>query len=427
MGKAFRPYELDQTLLMPPCLRDWLPQGHLAHFIDSVAGELDLSAIYASYEDPRGQAAYEPAMMVRLLLYGYCTGKLSSRKIERATYDDVAFRYLAADTHPDHDTIAAFRQRHLSALERLFVQVLRLCQKAGLVKLGHVAIDGTKIKANANSMKRTTYGKLQAAERAISRQVTQLFDQAAREDVAESKSNDRTSLTLPPELADPLQRLRKIREAKAALEAEARDDDGHPPDAGGPQVPADERRVNLTDPDSRMMRDAATGGFVQAYNAQLAVDDTAQVIVATSVTQENNDYHQLEPMLDRIQDNMRTPATVTADTGYFSLAAIAAAQARGVDAYIPPHAQPKRIGKRLGRPSAPVVQMRNKLATCAGKVLYALRKTTVEPVIGLIKEQRRFRQFSFRGLHKVRAEWQLVCTTHNLLKLYRATWMPQAT
>lgn len=425
MGKAFRPYELDQTLLMPPCLRDWLPPGHLAHFIDNVVDQFDLSAIYAAYEDPRGQAAYEPAMMVRLLLYGYCTGKLSSRKIERATYDEVAFRYLAADTHPDHDTIAAFRQRHLGALERLFVQVLLLCDKAGLVKLGHVAIDGTKIKANANSLKRTTYGKLRAAERAVSQQVASLFSQAAREDAADAKRGASAGEALPPEFADPVMRLRKIREAKAALEAEARDADDQPPDQGGRGVPADEQRVNLTDPDSRPMRDAATGGFLQAYNAQLAVDDQAQVIVAASVTQQNNDYHQLVPMLDLIEANVRMPAAVTADTGYFSLAAIAAAQARGVDPYIPPHAQPKRAGKRLARPSAPVVQMRNKLAACAGQLLYALRKTTVEPVIGLIKQQRGFRHFSFRGLRKVEAEWRLICTTHNLLKLYRATWVPQ--
>src|SRR5438445_1849040 len=305
MGKQFRSCELNQALLLPPSLHDWLPEGHLARFVAEVVETLDLCAIYAQYEegDGRGLAAYDPRMMVRLLLYGYCRGKASSRRIERATYEDVAFRYLAADEHPDHDTIADFRKEHLAHLSQLFGQVLRLCQQAGLVKLGHVARDGTKVKANASQHKAMSYERMGEAEKKLAAEVKALLQEAARVD-AEEDGKGRRGDELPAELARRETRLVKIREAQAALEREARERaeeekvrvasrlkereqqeaqrgrkfGGRPPEAPDPEQakPEPQAQRNFTDPDSRIMKDGATKEFVQAYNAQAAVDRPAQ-------------------------------------------------------------------------------------------------------------------------------------------------------
>src|SRR5713101_3241647 len=281
MGKTFRPYELNQRLLLPPDMREWLPEGHLALFVSDVVDALDLAAIFAAYEgEERGQPPYHPAMMVKLLVYAYCTGKPSSRKIERATYEDVAYRVLAADQHPDHDSIAAFRQRHLPALAELFGQVLRLCQEAGLVKLGHVALDGTKVKANASKHKAMSYERMCAAEQQLEQEVAALLARAQAVDAEEDAQYGagRRGDELPAELARRESRLAKIREAKAALEVEARtraQGDGTPPDEARPP---DKAQRNFTDPESKIQK--SSEGFIQGYNAQVAVDATAQVIVA---------------------------------------------------------------------------------------------------------------------------------------------------
>src|SRR5712692_5594390 len=460
MGKTFRTYNLDQRLLLPPDMRQWLPEGHLALFVLDVVSQLDLTEILEVYEsgDGRGQPPYHPVMMVTLLLYAYCTGKPSSRRIERATYEEVPYRVLAGDQHPDHDSIAAFRQRHLRALARLFVQVLQLCAAAGLVKLGHVALDGTKIKANASKHKAMSYERMCAKELELEAEVARLLEQAQEVDAAEDQEygKGRRGDELPPELARRESRLQKIREAKAALEAEAKDkakaaaavaqgklearkqreaETGKKTPGRAPQVPDVEAakpepkaQRNFTDPESRIMKDSATGSFEQSYNAQIAVDGEAQIIVATSLTQEVNDKQQLVPMLTAVKANLgQLPEKVTADAGYFSAAAVSNEAVSSVDLYVTPDSgkktgvEPELLAAALA-PTAeqPVIEaMREKLKTEAGRAVYKQRKLIVEPVFGQVKEVRGFRRFSFRGLGKNQAEWALICLTHNLLKLFR--------
>lgn len=454
MSKTFRPYSLDQQLLLPPDLRSWLPEGHLALFISDVVDELDLTAIVRMYEagDGRGQPPYHPAMMVKLLLYAYCTGTPSSRKIERATYEDVAFRVLAADQQPDHDSFAEFRKRHLAALAGLFGQVLHLCRRAGLVKLGHVALDGTKIKANASKHKAMSYGRMTETEQRLEQEIRALLQQAEEVDAQEDAQygRGRRRDDLPAELARRETRLVKIRAAKAAREAEARTHaaeaaiearaklaardervgraKGKPATVPDPAQAQPEARAqrNFTDPEARIMKDGATGSFEQAYNAQAAVDGARQIIVAWDVTQAAADVEQFLPMLERVQANVgQMPAAVTADAGYFSEANLTAPAVAVVDLYVPPDRHkhgPPGPGDAPLRPlrSAVSEQMRAKLRTPEGRAVYACRKVIVEPVFGQIKEAQRFRRFSFRGLTKVTAEWGLVCVTHNLLKLFRA-------
>jgi len=470
MSKQFRDCHLDQLLLLPPSLQDWLPEGHLARFVAEVVETLDLSAIYARYEegDGRGQAAYDPRMMVRLLIYGYCRGVASSRRMERATYEDVAFRYLAADQHPDHDTIADFRKEHLANLSQLFVQVLRLCQQAGLVKLGPVALDGTKVKANASKHKAMSYERMGEAEKRLEAEVKALLEEAARVDGEEDgkygkgKGGDE----LPAEWARREMRLAKIREAKAALEREAREQaeaekvrvearlkvraqqeaergrkfGGRPPEAPDPRQarPQPKAQRNFTDPDSRIMKDTATKEFVQAYNAQAAVDSQAQVIVAAAVTQEENDKKQLVPMLEQVKIVTGSqPQQATADSGYFSEANVTDPKLEGIDLLVAPDRQkhgeampvapgpPSPSWPQLSPPPSAAQAMRHKLRTPEGRAVYKMRKAVAEPVFGQIKEQRGFRRFLLRGLKRVDAEWHLICATHNLLKLYRSGWSPQ--
>src|SRR5512132_322860 len=440
MDKTFRAYSLDQRLLLPPDLREWLPDDDVALFLSDVVDELDLSAIYAAYEqgDRRGQPPYHPAMMVKLLLYGYCTGVPSSRKIERATYRDVAFRVLAGDQHPDHDSIAEFRKRHLEALAGLFVQVLQLCQSAGLVTLGHVALDGTKLKANASKHTAMSYARMEETEARLEREVRTLLEQAQQVDAAEDTQYGpgQRGDALPAELARRDSRLVKIRAAKAALEQAARARASRAAEAGRAKLAAREQRVgsakgrvatvpdpaqaqpeptaqyNFTDPDSRIMKDGATQGFVQAYNAQLVVDGEAQVIVACAVTQAATDVEQ-------------APAIALADAGYFSEANLTAPALATIACYVPPDRQTHRGVWTPGRSRHPVSeQMRATLQTAAGRAIYARRKTLPEPVFGQIKEARGFRRFWLRGVRNVRAEWAMICLTHNLLKLFRARACP---
>jgi transposase len=460
--KTFKPYNPDQPFLLPPALRDWLPEDHPAAFLSEVVdAALDLTPILAAYEtgDGRGQPPYHPALMVKLLLYGYCTGKPSSRQIEQATYEEIPYRVLAANQHPDHDTIAAFRQTHLPALAALFAQVLRLCQRAGLVTLGHVALDGTKVLANASKHKAMSYGRMTETEQRLEQEIAALLAEAQRVDAAEDAQygKGRRGDELPAELARRESRLAKIREAKAALEAEAKAaaadaaaaahakraarerqtrETGRTPKGRTPTVPdptqttpAPKAQRNFTDPESRIMKDGATKSFVQAYNAQAAVDGTAQVIVAADVTQEANDKQQLVPLLTQVEGNCGArPTAASGDAGYFSEAAVTAEPLSGIDLYVAPDRQ--KHGDAPPPPPTPADgtvrgAMRAKLQTAAGHAVYALRKAIVEPVFGQIKSTRGFRCFSFRGFAKVQAEWQLICLTHNLLKLFRAGWRPQ--
>lgn len=478
MAKTFRPYSLDQQLLLPPDLRAWVPEGHLALYVSDVVDALDLSAILRVYAaaDPRGGVPYHPAMLVKLLVYAYCTGTPSSRRIERATYEDVPMRVLAGDQHPDHDTIAAFRQQHLAALSGLFVQVLQLCERAGLVKLGHVALDGTKVQANASKHKAMSYGRMTETEQRLEAEVTALLVEAAARDASEDQQygTGRRGDELPAELARRESRLVKIRAAKASLEADARERaerdavvarakqferarqseaTGKQPGSGGrpaavpdpaTAVPEARAQRNFTDPESRIMRDGTTQSFVQAYNAQAAVDSHAQVIVATGVTQAANDMRELVPMLEQVQANTgRWPTVVSADAGYYSEANVTAAALAAVDLYIPPDKQ--RHGQSAATLAAGVPtptttppaaaapaevsgapppsareRMRAKVRTKEGQALYKMRKAIVEPVFGQTKERRGFRRFALRGLSKVRSEWDLICLTHNVLKLFRA-------
>ena len=459
MGQNFIPDTVDQTLLFPPSLHDWLPEGHLARFLLDVVSALDLSAIYTSYQekDGRGQAAYAPEMMVRLLLYGYARGVYSSRKIETRTFEDVAFRYLSGDQHPDHATIAEFRKRHLEALSGLFTQALLLCSEAGLVKLGHVSIDGTKIKANASKHKAMSYKHMNETEARLKQEIDALLAAAEKTDAEEDAQygKDRHGDELPAELQRRESRLQKIGEAKAALEQEAKEKAsqqraeaeqklaereeqerrtgkkkrGRKPELPDPEQakPDDTAQRNFTDAESRIMSDGANkGSFVQGYNAQIAVDSASQVIVAAEVTQETNDKKQLLPMIALIAANLeQKPEKVSADTGYFSEANVTDESVKDVDLYVATgrdkHGDAVETSSDPPPPGAsPKEAMREKLRTEAGRTVYKMRKAIVEPVFGQIKEQRGFRRFSLRGKENVSCEWKLVCAVSNLLKLFRA-------
>ena len=462
MSKQFRHCDLNQVLLLPPSLQDWLPEGHLARLVADVVETLDLSEFYEKHEerDGRGQAAYDPRMMVRLLIYGYCLGVASSRRIEKATYEDVAFRYLASDDHPDHSVLAAFRKENREPWGRLFGQVLRLCQKAGLVKLGHVVLDGTKVKANASKHKAMSYERMGEAEKKLEKEVNELLAEAARVDAEEDAKygKGKRGDELPKELERRESRLAKIREAKEALEKEAREEAaaekarveaqlkererqeqerGQKFTGPKPQVPDPEQakpdgkaQRNFTDPESRIMKDGATKEFVQGYNAQAAVDSKAQVIVAAAVTQQPNDKQQLVPMVEEVEAMTgQQPQQVTAAAGYFSEKSVTDPRLEGIDLLVAPDRQKhgEEAPCATGPPSSdlPVTQpMRQKLRTPEAQAVYRMRKAIVEPVFGQIKECRGFRRFLLRGLSQVQAEWQMICTTHNLLKLFHSGWQP---
>jgi transposase len=433
MSKQFRNCDLNQAYLLPPSLQDWLPEGHLARFVADVVEALDLAAIYAKYAagDGRGMAAYDPRMMVRVLIYGYCRGVASSRRIERATYEDVAFRYLAADQHPDHDTIATFRQEQLTPLAQLFVQVLQLCQRAGLVKLGHVALDGTKIKANASKHKAMSYERMVEQEKVIRQQVKELLAQAEAVDAEEDERYGKECAgdELPEELQRRETRLKRIREAKRALEERAREKAKKEGERVEKARPKAKDQHNFTDPESRIMK-SSSEGFVQAYNAQIVVEPERQLIVGQAVAQAANDKEQVTPMMAAVEaQSGQRPEAVIADSGHCSeknLEALAAEQPpeRRIEAFLATerakHGE-RRVGARgpLPKGATRVERMKRKLLTKAGAAIYAARKGIVEPVFGQIKEGRGFRRFSLRGFKKVKAEWALVCATHNILKMYR--------
>jgi transposase len=416
----FKPYDQDQLFLLPPSLREWLPGNHLAHFISDVVDELDLREITEAYSiTDRGQPPYHPAMMVKLLLYVYCVGVPSSRKIEKKTYEDIAFRFLAAGDHPDHDTIAAFRKTHITALKNLFLQILILCREAGLVKAGHIALDGTRIKANASKHKAMSYARMHEKEKQLKHEIDELLRKAERTDHEEDKEHSRVDDRIPEEMAFREASLKKIREAKAALEQRAREEEKK-------DAPDPKDQINFTDSESRIMKDSSTKEFIQGYNAQCATDISSQVIVAADVVQETNDKRQIEPMTACIQHNLnRVPKNLLADAGYFSEDNISFLKSHDIHAFIPPD-RIRHTEKPLAAPRGRIPKnlsvkdrMRRLIMTKKGKDIYGKRKQTVEPVFGQIKEIRGFRRFLLKGLEHVKAEWSIICMTHNLLKLYR--------
>jgi len=426
MAKTFRSYVPEQDLLLPPSLRDWLSEDHLAYFVSDLIDQLDLSAITAVYEDEeRGYPPYHPVMLTKVLVYAYCVGVFSSRKIQRRLLEDVAFRVLAAGNEPDFRTIADFRKRHLTALRGFFEQVLRLAREMGAPRVGRVALDGSKVKANASKHKAMSYGRMREKQRQLRDEVNQLLAQAEAADAADDAAYgpDHRGDELPAELQRRESRLQRIREAKRALDARAKGDAaaaGQPVESATPEPKA---QYNFTDPDSRIMH--SPDGFVQAYNVQVAVDEL-QLIVGQAVTQETNDKKQLLPMITAIERQSGDPPTqLLADAGYCSDDNLAAMDDSPIDAFIATRKQ--RHGERPGPcPRGPlpktatrIDRMARKLQTKTGAAVYAARKGIVEPVIGQIKHARGFRQFLLRGFEKVQGEWSLVCTTHNILKLYR--------
>ena len=455
MSKTFRSYDLNQQLLLPPDLRQWLPADHLALYISDVVESLNLAGILNPYEegDGRGRPPYHPVLMVKLLVYGYCTDRMSSRKLEQATHDDVAFRVLTCNQQPDHDSIATFRKRHLPELAKLFVQILELCQRAGLVKLGHVAIDGTKIKANASKWRTMSYAAMSEAEAKLTAEVERLLAEAERIDEEEDAlyGKGKRGDELPPELRERESRLARIRELQGDMEREAREaaeqkvaETKRKQEQAEKQgkkfrarkvidpsqaVPKPKSKRNFTDPDSRLMKDQASKTFQQAYNIQIGVDAQAQIIVAAKVVQAGVDQQQLVPVLREVERNLgRLPLQASADAGYYSKAAITHEAVRAVNLHVPPNQRkPLKGEEHTALPTDATLQERmwHKLASKAGREVFSRRKVIVEPVFAQIKHVRGFRQFLLRGLGQVEAEWLLVCMTHNLLKAFRARKSPQ--
>lgn len=442
MAYGFRPYRLDQQHLLPVAPREWLPEGHLGLFLADVLDQLDLGPVLRAYRGGRGPRGYHPQMLLAVLLYGYCTGVFSSRKLAARCETDVAFRVLSGGAFPDFRTLADFRKRHLGAMQHLFVEVLRLCREAGLVRLGHVSLDGSKYQANASKHKAMSYGRIGEVEPRLEAEIAALLERAARADAAEdAEHGDARGDELPAELRRREGRLEKIRAAKARLEerarARARDRlaaKGASPEeivaAEATATPGPKEQSNFTDPDSRIMK--TRGGWVQGYNAQVAVEEQSGVILAEEISAQAADSPHLVPMLERLDATLaaagvpaaaRAPAAFSADAGYCSEANLAALDERGVDAYVASGRERHHRGG-VDPPRAPRTPrraaMRAKLRTPAGAAIYARRKCTTEPVHGLVKQARGFRQFLLRGLASVRAEFTLVALTHNLLKLWRA-------
>jgi len=452
MSKTYRPWNPNQQWLLPPSVHDWLPENDLVYFILDTVNELDISAITQKYEqEERGFPPYNPRMMVALLFYAYCRGIFSSRKIMQACEERLTFRVIAGDDIPNFRTISDFRKQHLKALEDLFVQVLQLCQKAGLVKLGHIALDGTKVKANASRHKAMSYGRMKQEEKRLKEEIHQLLSEAEAVDQQEDKEygSDRRGDELPKELARRESRLKRIQQAKKALEAEAKaaaeqarkereaDCKKHDKPKGGRRpkpisdIPADNKQYNFTDPESKIMK-VSNKGWDQCANAQAAVDSHKQIIVACDVTDETNDKRQFEPMLEKAQENVGKDKRIkaaSADTGYYSESNIEYAEDKEIDAYIATgkvkHNAPsaKAPCGRMPKDLTAKEKMARKLRTKKGRETYSKRKSIVEPVFGQTKGARGFVQFSMRGLEKMRGEWTLVCLTHNLLKLFGAQYV----
>lgn len=427
MGKSYRAYLPEQDLLLPPSLRDWLSEDHLAYFVSDVVEQLDLSAIESVYEEEeRGQPPYHPEMMTKILIYGYCVGVFSSRRIQKKLTEDVGFRVLGAGNEPDFRTISDFRKLHLKALQGLFDQVLQIALQAGMMKLGRVVLDGSKVKAQASKHKAMSYGRMQEEEKRLKEEVKRLLAQAEATDAEEDAGygRDRRGDELPGELARRETRLKRIREAKRALEERAREQaksKGEPEEKTKPQA---KMQYNFTDPESRIMK--GPDSFVQAYNAQIAVEPAFQLIVGQLVTQDGNDKQQMQPVVEAIgTQSGQKPQEVVSDSGYCSDANLKYLAKKKIDGFVAVDRESYGDGEQscprgpLPKGATCVDGMRRKLQTKRGAAIYATRKTVVEPVFGQIKQARGFRQFLLRGLQKVQGEWALICLTHNILKLYR--------
>ncbi len=442
MSKTFRPWDVEQRWLLPPSVHELVPTGHVAHFVrETVREDLDLSAILSTYKEERGYPPYHPAMMVALLLYAYSRGVYSSRRIAQACEERVDFMAVTALNRPDFRTIAEFRRRHLKALGDLFVQVLKLCRAAGLVKLGHVSLDGTKIQANASRHKAMSYGRMREAEKKLAAEVAGWFAQAEASDAAEDREHgaDRRGDEMPDWVADKMVRLERIRAAKAALEAEAKApppdaDDGPGPSSGmmgrtnrpqrGPDGgPPDKAQRNFTDPDSRIL--PIKGGVIQGYNGQIAVDGAHQIIISQRVQTSPVDARGLKPLLAAVRAVLRrNPKELSADAGFCTNDNLLHLARRRINAYLAPgrarHGEANASGKRPWRKGSRIAAMALKLKRAGRRSRYRLRKQIPEPVFGQIKHARGFRQFLLRGLEQVRGEWAMICTAHNLLKLAKA-------
>ena len=455
--KTFRPYDPDQVLLMAPVLQEWIPEGDLAHFVSDLveSGTLDLSAIYDAYEEERGYPPYDPRLMVKLLIYGYANGVTSSRKLERATYRDVAVRMLCADQHPDYRSIGRFRKRHLEALGELFVQALRLCKQAKLVGLGMLALDGTKLCANASRHKAMSHERMVKKEAQLEAEIAEirtnvdaLLDEAERVDAEEDErfGPENRGEELPEELQRRETRLERIREAKEALEAEAREAETerraelerqgkkprNPKDGRDPFAPKPTAQRNFTDPESKIMK-TSDGSYHQCYSGQAIVDSVAQVIVSAEVSDRAADQCQLEPAVQQLGENVQAigaqlpeGAARTADGGYISEENVATCEQHGLDPYIATgrfkHDEPPPPAPRGPVPNdaTPKQRMSRKTRTKKGRKVYSRRKAIVEPVFGQIGTVQDGRRVRIRGKPAARAQWRFTCAIHNLLKLHRA-------
>jgi transposase len=427
MAKTYKTYLPEQDLLLPPSLRDWLPENHLVYCVSDVVDQLDLSAIESVYEEEdRGQPPYHPRMMTKILVYGYCVGVFSSRRIQKRLEEDVAFRILAAGNQPDFRTIADFRKLHLEALEELFQQVLRLVLEVGALKLGRVALDGSKIKANASKHKAMSYGRMEETEKRLRKEVQELLKEAEAVDEEEDKryGRERQGEELPEELQRRETRIARIQEAKKALEERAREKAESEGKDGKEAKPEPKAQYNFTDPESRILK--GSDGFVQGYNTQVAVEPIFQLIVGQAVTQAANDKQQVEPLVEAVEEQSgQKPQEILADSGYCSDGNLEYLEEKEIEGFVATekqkHGERNEPCKRgpLPKDASRVERMERKLKTKVGAAVYARRKCIVEPVFGQIKQARRFRQFLLRGLQKVRGEWALICMTHNLLKFHK--------
>jgi transposase len=443
MSKQFRSWNPDQSFLFPPSPRDWLPENHLVYFLLDVIPQMNLQPILQPYQaEERGQPPYHPTMLITLLLYGYATGTFSSRRLMTRCETDAAYRVIVAEDIPDFRTISDFRKRHLTALEGLFVDVLKLCAQAGLAKVGRIALDGSKVKANASRHKAMSYDYMLKEEQRLKQEIKSLLVQAETADQAEDKTygSDRRGDDVPAELGRRKNRLKKIQEAKAALEAQAREaarameaerqQQGKPPSGNDPEQakPEPKAQYNFTDPESHIMK-VSNKGWDQCGNAQVAVNEH-QIIVAADVTDETNDKKQVQPMVEQLQENLVAVGVtekvkeMVADSGFYSESNVEYLEGKDIDPYIA--TERLKHHEKMAAPRGRCPQgltakqrMARKLRTKKGRERYARRKAMVEPVFGQIKHGRGFRQFSLRGLKNVRAEWRLVGLTHNLLKLWR--------
>lgn len=448
MSVNFKGGNRKQQYLFPPSVEDWLPADHLARFVVEIVGLLDISSIISEYGG-RGSKAYDPAMMTALLFYGYATGVFSSRKIERSTYDSVAFRYIASNTHPDHDTIATFRRRFLPHLKGIFVKILQIAHEMNILRLGAVSLDGTKVKANASKHKALSYGHASKLEKQLEQEINELLQKAEQTDSADLPDG----MSIPEEISRREERLEAIRKAKAEIEsrAAARNAEenkaykekmaqreakekktGKKPPGKPPQPPtagpSNKDQINLTDDESRIMP-VSGGGFDQCYNAQAGVDAASQLIVCSCVSQKPNDKKEVKPAIEELQSlnpGLGAVSALLADNGYFSSDNCTIIERAGITPYVAVGREKHntRLEDRFSDPP-PLTEgadhkttMQHRLKTKVGKALYAARKSTVEPVFGIIKHVLGFRQFSFRGHERVQGEWDLVTIAWNLKRMH---------